>query len=438
MPLSNAQRCAQDSLSIIFSFCQGISHAAAAAQTCRSWRAAATLRQSSCRANVTLNGAAFLQMLQSPLCCHLSRLVVADVIRGNDLLQLHARCPQLEGLTVHVDGPSLVPLTDSDARVAAFNARAWPSSLRSLGFAVNGDRADGEQAGFQCLINSLPSSASRLHSFTLSTLERLATLDLAPLLQLTQLTHLATSRSLSPHLLAVVKQLHTLRELSASSGNWNTDDLRLLCQEPHQLHHLQRINISEFTLDNKSMLLLLALPGLTELSPRVIEPCCVPLLPAFPKLRKLRFSPRRGTMEEDAVVALLTALCALPELTSVKLQHWRGNVGLLSALRFLLYGLGAALPQLRSLSLSHFGELPPLTDLHTCTQLRSLRLFLCDREDDQLPADDVLELLSSLPHLESFEVLRCDLLLTDEQLAQLTPPSKLAPSLRHFSRHRWA
>jgi hypothetical protein len=132
-PLSAAQRCDQDSLSIVFSFCQFISYAAAAAQTCRSWYAAATLRQNSCHATMFLNllkRPAFLEMLQSPLRVHLSCVWLRNA-RGNDVLQLHARCPQLEELTVQADGPSLVTLTDSAADVAAFNPHAWPS-LRSL------------------------------------------------------------------------------------------------------------------------------------------------------------------------------------------------------------------------------------------------------------------------------------------------------------------
>jgi hypothetical protein len=102
--LSVAQRCDQDSLSVVFSFCQGISHAVAAAQTCRSWYAATTLRQSSCRARVWLDRNTFHAMLESPLRGHLSRLRIrGTATTGNDLLQLSARCPQVEQLAVLVD-----------------------------------------------------------------------------------------------------------------------------------------------------------------------------------------------------------------------------------------------------------------------------------------------------------------------------------------------
>jgi hypothetical protein len=50
--LSIAQRCDQDSLSGVFSFSESLSDVVAAAQTCRSWRATASLRQSSCRSKV--------------------------------------------------------------------------------------------------------------------------------------------------------------------------------------------------------------------------------------------------------------------------------------------------------------------------------------------------------------------------------------------------
>jgi hypothetical protein len=103
----------------------------------------------------------------------------------------------------------------------------------------------------------------------------------------------------------------------------------------------------------------------------------------------------------------------------------------------LMDGLGPAVTQLRELTLYHFAALPSLTALSACTQLRALRLINCKREDGQ-SLDDILELILSLPSLESVEVHCCKLPLTDEQCMQFAPPTVLAPSLKIFdwnSRH---
>jgi hypothetical protein len=128
------------------------------------------------------------------------------------------------------------------------------------------------------------------------------------------------------------------------------------------------------------------------------------------------------------VSELLSSLRALSDLTSFLLSGRGMDV---MARKMLLDGLGAAVPQLRELHLNDFESLPSLTGLRTCTQLRTLELGNCLRPGG-LPTADVMLLLPSLRHLERFGVYSCGLLFSDEQLAQLTPPSLLVPSLQQF------
>jgi hypothetical protein len=181
-------------------------------------------------------------MLQSPLPVHLSGLMLYEAVSGADLMQLHARCPQLEELNVRVEGASVAALTNSAAGASAFNAHAWPSSLRSLDLGTR--KAD--PIGLQHLLNALPSSAVGLESLTLSTM-RSDMLDLTPLLQLPQLTRLVT-RLLEPFQLAAVKQLSGLTDVSIADSCWSAESLRaLLLDGSHQWQRLQRINLREVT-----------------------------------------------------------------------------------------------------------------------------------------------------------------------------------------------
>jgi hypothetical protein len=158
--LSIAQCCDHDSLSVVFSFCERLVDVMAAAQTCRSWCATAVLRQSSCRARVYLSCNTFRLMLQSPLRVHLAGLRM-HVEQSDDLLQLHARCPHLEQLGVTVDSAMVATLRGSAGGAAAFNAHAWPSSLRTLRLTIF-----GKLASLQPLLNAIPFSAARLQSLT--------------------------------------------------------------------------------------------------------------------------------------------------------------------------------------------------------------------------------------------------------------------------------
>jgi hypothetical protein len=433
--LSIAQRCNRDCLSIIFSFCEGVRVVASAAQTCRSWRATALLRQSSCRAKVDLDHffdrrATSLQMLQSPLRVHLARLEFGNA-RDVDLLQLqclHARCPQLEELTIEMDDTSSHELTESVEGATMFNTFAWPSSLRSLEIGRCG--FNEKSIGLQPLLNALPSSAIRLGSLTLAIADDddvTAVLDLAPLVPLREFASLCTYYSPSVSQLAVVRQLRNLTELDVAGGYWEREDLlALLADGTHQLQRLEKINIRGVTLDVELMQALLTLPNLTELEPSRIHSSCFPLLRSFEKLRKLCLYPR--AVNAAAVVELLSSLRALSELTCLRLDGFAAESAVQKA---LLNGLSASVPQLRELRLRYFCELPPLNALISCTQLRRLRLTKCERERGQ-PLADILELILSLPSLESVEVHRCRLPLTDEQCMQFAPPSILAPSLKTF------
>jgi hypothetical protein len=430
-PLSIAQRCNRDCLSIILSFSQSIADVAAAARTCHSWRVAASLRQSCCRAERHLSGGrrdVFLQMLESPLCVHLTWLTVFDAVLGVNLIQLHDRCSQLEDLDIRVDGASIVTLTDSDADASEFNAHAWPSSLRSLEIRTH----KATSIGLQPLLNALPSSAIGLQSLSLS-IQRKDGLDLTPLLRLPELASLRVyPELLSPSQLAVVRQLRSLTALDVAYGHWERKDLfALLADGAHQLQRLKKINIERVTLDVELMQALLTLTQLTELNPDSIDTDCFPLLRSFAQLRKLCLPSVSDALTDAAVSALLSSLRALSHLTSFQMN---GEDSPPSPLHFLLAGLATAVPQLRELSLRSF-DLPSLACLSAYGgQLRTLRLSACNLTQNQ-SVDDPLQLLRSLPHLECLDVRRCHPELSAAQRALLTltvAAASLNPSLRSF------
>jgi hypothetical protein len=364
-------------------------------------------------------------MLQSPLRSHLVGLKILDA-KGEDLLQLHARCPQLEELTLRLDGDSVAALANADA--AAFNAHAWPSSLRSLSIW----EFHKDAIVLQPLLNALPCSAVRLESLGVMTRRGASLLDWSPLLQLSQLTSLRVNHSPSPLQLSVVKQLCSLTEFDVMDGHWTREDLRCLLSDSdglHQLQRLQKISMHECTLDVESMQALQTLPALTELQPSQLEPRCFPLLRSFAKLRRLCVAPQFGRLSAADAAELMSSLRALqPNLLRLEII---GRLLLASIKGTMIDGLAAAVPQLRELRLRWFSPLPSLNRLTACTQLRSLYLTECGRKDGE-PNDDLLQLLSSLRHLERCFVINCHLWLTDEQRAQLTPPSVLIPSLKQF------
>jgi hypothetical protein len=428
---SVAQRCDQDSLSVVFSFCKYLSEVVAAARTCRSWRAVANLRRSSRRAKVTLIRAAFLQMLQSesPLRVHLSTLTLEyHPTSVQDLLQLFARCPHLEQLAVWVDGASVAALTKSVSGAAAFASQAWPSSLHSLVLEPFGTTL----IGMQPLVDALPSSVAGLQSLTVMPWDGVIDMDFAPLLRLPQLTRLSITRTLRRSQLAVVKQLRSLTELVVDAfGRWGGTRSLLpqLLDGPHQLQRLQKINVQHVNLDTTDTQALMTLPSLTELEPMGIDPACFPLLRSFSRLHKLTLTPH-PPMDVTAVDGLLSSLREMPNLSSLAVgpdNHQNSP----ATWRKLLDGLDAAAPQLRELTFS-LCTLPSLTQLNAGAQLRVLYLQSCGFEGAQdSTTDEFLQWVRSMRHLERLRV-TYSLLLTIGQRQQLTLPSSLIPSLQHF------
>jgi hypothetical protein len=364
-------------------------------------------------------------MLESSLRVHLSILKMSEAALGVDLMQLHARCPQLEELAIYVNGPSVAALMDSAEDASMFNAHAWPSSLRSLEILMR----EANSIGLQPLLNALPSSVIGLQSLTLS-MQRADALDLTPLLGLPHLTRLTALRLSSPQLF-VVRQLRSLTELDVKGARWFRKDLcALLLDAPHQLQRLQRINLKGFDLDSATMPTLLTLPSLTELEPRSIDPRCFPLLRSLTKLRKLCVPFIRSEMEQSAAEVLVSSVRALSCLTSFDMNGWGLNSAVLTA---LVAGLCSAAPLLCELTLRDVSSLDALNELRTCVQLRALVLDRCwSGSGTDSAVADLLPLLQSLPYLESLHVFHCTHVLTDEQRAQLTPPSSLMPSLKQF------
>jgi len=417
---SIAQRCDQDCLSVIFSFCERLRHVVAAARTCRSWRAATALRQSSRRGRAHLRRADFLQMLQSPLRCHLSWLRIYGSATADDLMQLHTRFPHLDGLHVAVDGSSIAALTSSAAGAAEFNAHAWPSSLRSLELTL----PTFDQGGGQRLLDALPASAAGLQSLSLTVEGRTTSqhFDLAPLLQLPHLTSFTCRMALSSPQLSVVRQLRGLTELDLDA-----DVLRLLLADgAHQLQRLEKLNLSDIYLTVTWVQMLLTLPSLTELQPSRMAPRCYPLLRSFAQLRTLCIPDVFERTSEAAAAELLSSLGQLSHLTNLQL-HGQMLHGL--AHRLLFDGLAAAVPQLHELSLVSC-KMSALARLSACAQLRTLQLSACNLTDSS--SLNLVQLLQSLRHIVCVVVRDCEGTLSDELRAQLTPPSALIPSLQFF------
>jgi hypothetical protein len=228
-----------------------------------------------------------------------------------------------------------------------------------------------------------------------------------------------------------VRQLRGLTELDLGGGEGPTKALRLLLSESsHQLQQLQQVNVREVDITIAWAHALMTLPNLTELQPMSIGPRCFPLLRSFTHLRTLCIVPTSDglSVDEAAVSALLSSLGALSSLISLKVS---GRKSLPHVQRMLLDGLAATMTQLQELTLSHFHAVSMLC-LRTCAHLRSLRIEFSDLHISEVVAD-VLQLVRSLRHLESFHVRECKGTFSAEQRAQLRPPSSLVPSLLEFS-----
>jgi hypothetical protein len=231
-----------------------------------------------------------------------------------------------------------------------------------------------------------------------------------------------------------VKQFCSLTELDAYDGHWSVWDLRvLLLGRSHQLQRLQKINMQSVALGVRLVQGLLALPNLTELELESIDPACFSLLRSFGNLRRLSISPGPDRMDGAAIADLLSSLRAMPNLFKLRLVPHNDDWNT-AKWRQLLDGLDAAAPQLRELTLIKC-TLPSLARLNAGAQLRVLHLHGCDFMFARATVSRaLLQWLQSMRHLEHLCVLGSFGSLTAAQFMQLTPPSSLVPSLRHF---RW-
>jgi hypothetical protein len=341
-------------------------------------------------------------------------------------MQLHTRCPQLNGLQVEINGLWIASLMQSAAAIAEFNARVWPSSLRSLELSL----PTTSMAGGQQLIDALPVSSVNLQSLNLMSWARGSGLDLAPLLRLPHLTSFTSEMTLLTPQLAIVRQMRGLTELDLGGGEGTT---RVLLadnvDDPHQLQRLEKLNLSEVNLTVEWAQMLLMLPSLTELRPSRMDPRCFPLLRSFVQLRTLCIPDVSGKTSEAASADLLSSLGSLTHLTNLEVSGKRLQG---SARRLLFDGLAAAVPQLHELSLVSC-KMSALARLSTCTQLRTLRLSSCNLTYKPY-LTDFLQLLQSLRHLTCLDLRDCPGAPSPnaELRVQLTPPSALVPSLKFF------
>jgi hypothetical protein len=150
-----------------------------------------------------------------------------------------------------------------------------------------------------------------------------------------------------------LKQLSQLRELSLYDRHPAAERIRLLCQPPHSLQ-LEYIALPALLVDVDTMRALLHLPTLTALDPGSIHHDALSLLPQFPLLRRLRFSPC-GPLSPHLLSLLCDALfgCkALVELTFIGGDGYTANGNYFTAeqIRANWTALFSSVPNLRRLS----------------------------------------------------------------------------------------
>jgi len=276
---------------------------------------------------------------------------------------------------------------------------------------------DGSAPARQSLVDALAPLAD-LRTLHLSA--PTGDLDLAPLLQLPQLSCLLFRDCPSLAQCAVVKRLVALTVMHTNGRPWDRAALLELLRPPHSLQRLQAIEFRYEAVDPPLLEGLLSLPALTALQPQSLAPECWAGLGGLSQLRTLSVGwADEFTAEQRS--ALESSLNSLPRLSDLELTlSADARVGGQPIdLRL------AALSSLRAESVL----LPSLSFLQRSPRLESLRLTQCGMPS----SDEALQSLRSFaPQLRRLELDRC-VRLRDEQESALRPPSALLPALTKFS-----
>jgi len=327
-PLSPAQRCATDTVTLAFEFF-AFQELIGAARTCRAWLAAAVKvkPRSLCLTIEPADRMAAVCASSSPFKRHISRVVsgLSPWLSIEQLAQL-SQLPQLTALEVQLNADDLIRLMDEQGGGALAKLRAaFPPQLREL---------------ILCLSEAHSTAACQLQLDALSAMEGLerlsllppagevigefAPLSLEPLLQLPRLTRLAWSVGmLTVSQLFIIKQIATLKAFSPRmiAAGWTDDQFSAFCRPPHRLQRLEKSTLRDTLVNEAAMADLACLPALTALEPELLTPEAYAFLPRFSRLQRLSVYLVGDAAEKEAqkaaLVSVLPACAALTDLTLV-------------------------------------------------------------------------------------------------------------------------
>jgi hypothetical protein len=430
-PLSAAQRCAADTLTIVFGFAE-LKEMARAARTCKAWLAAAAKEKPRRLTRKIGPGRAdrlaAVCASSSPFKKHISRVVCSEYFSSLGLSELSAlsRLPELTALEVEPDAEDLKRLMDEESEGALAEVKAaFPPNLRDLRLWANEEHP---AQVWQLLLDALPAMKG-LERLTLARdddePDPSPALSLEPLLQLSRLTHLTWHIGrLTVSQLQIIKQIATLQFLHPGLAGWSAAQLSALCRPPHRLQQLQDLKL--YGADQFEMADLVSLPALTSLE-NVFTAGAFAFLPRFTRLQRLSVSmdsdddPDQQALGEDSAL-LVSAVSACSALTDLTIRSGECSESFGSQLM-------QAVPRLRTLGFS-FCSLLSLRFLRHAPNLKNLSLHLCKH----VRSGHVTGLGSFAPQLESLTVEYCDGLLLDEaEVQMLTPPDAIGlPHLREL------
>ena len=452
LALSPAQRCFSDGLALAFSHLT-LAELMTAARCCKSWyEGAKRVPGSSLGVGVSLlrhvarrsmsdsvSSAAprLLNFASSPF-RHLIR-ELCDSINGEATkapsvwrladLRLLQRLP-------HITRLSGVTISLSSHAQASNESFIFPTQLQSVDLEFF-QSAWVTSIDYRLVLQAL-SACPSLTDVTLASRQSVSW-DLTPLLQLQRLRHLKLCYNhpfqFDKPTIAVMKQLASLESLTIG-GQLQLDDnawLTRLCQPPHRLQQLQKIDLSQVCLEDAQMQALRHLPALTTLEPDMIRCSCLPYLAHFPALRRLHIWSDRwgianqlenGEPEFFDARGFTRASFFLPHLTCTQLQ--------VLTLRSCVFtdaeaeALCQLLLQLMELTLDDV-DWPSFHPLRHLTKLTALEAY--ESRDGDAPLDFTLEQLQALRSLRTLHLGQLQPALDDATLTALHPPSLLMPSL---------
>ena len=427
-PLSAAQRCADDTLTLVFAFV-GLKELARAARTCRAWLATTAKDQPRglTRAFDQVNQLAAVCVSSSPFRRHIACITVGEwcSLNFNQLAQLR-QLPELTALSARLSAMDLKRLMDEAGGGALAQLKAaFPPRLRRLTLVLPKVHS---AATWQLQLDALPAMEGLQELSLIAGVDAVpghsTALSLEPLLQLPRLTHLEWSVGNLTMPQMIIKQIATLQSFIPGCFSWSSVQLTALCRPPHRLQRLQEFNPCLPSIDAAMMADLVSLPELTAIGSSFAREA-YSFLPRFPRLRSLSVTLKSwldAAQQAQHSSLLVSALPACSALTDLTLEYRECS-------EFFGDLLMRAVPRLRSLAFEDC-SLPSLRFLRHAPNLRELSLLECR----DLRVGHVIGIGAFAAQLECLTVRCCAGLQLDEAEQQLlTPPGALGlPRLREF------